>query len=177
MLIVLKILAFAISSYFIFRFSRSYLSDPGSYGYFRFWAFELILILFLMNAEYWFRDPISINQLVSWQLLIISLVMVFAGYGGLLKRGKAEGHFENTTELVKTGIYSTIRHPMYSSLLFLTWGIFFKHLTIIGFFLAASSSVFLYATAKAEEQLNIEHFGDEYRKYMIHTKMFFPFIF
>ncbi len=35
--------------------------------------------------------------------------------------------FEKTTELVTTGIFKYIRHPLYSSLIFLTWGIYFKH--------------------------------------------------
>ena len=32
--------------------------------------------------------------------------------------------FEQTTELVDKGIFKYIRHPLYSSLIFLTWGIF-----------------------------------------------------
>ena len=35
--------------------------------------------------------------------------------------------FEKTTELVTSGIFKYIRHPLYSSLIFLTWGIYFKH--------------------------------------------------
>ncbi|MCK7540462.1 MAG: hypothetical protein MZV63_61010 [Marinilabiliales bacterium] len=34
--------------------------------------------------------------------------------------------FEKTTELVTSGIYRYIRHPMYSSLLLLAWGIWLK---------------------------------------------------
>jgi protein-S-isoprenylcysteine O-methyltransferase Ste14 len=83
---------------------------------------------------------------------------------------------EKTTKLVTIGIYGYIRHPLYSSLLFLTWGVFFKNPTPAGVSLAMVSSIFLFVTAKIEEVENLAYFGKVYRKYMEKTKMFIPFI-
>ena len=55
---------------------------------------------------------------------------------------------EKTTELVTVGAYRYIRHPLYSSLLFLAWGAFFKHPAWVGICLAVMATFFLTMTAK-----------------------------
>ena len=83
---------------------------------------------------------------------------------------------EKTTQLVTSGLYHYIRHPFYSSLLFLAWGIVFKRIIWFEVFLAIIATFFLIMTAKKEEVENIEFFGDEYRAYMQTTKMFIPYL-
>ena len=78
--------------------------------------------------------------------------------------------------LVTEGIYRYIRHPLYGSLLFLAWGIFFKSVSIIGFFLVVGASLSLTLTAKIEEKENCDYFGKEYEYYMQQTKMFIPYV-
>jgi protein-S-isoprenylcysteine O-methyltransferase Ste14 len=85
--------------------------------------------------------------------------------------------FEKTTTLVTVGAYRYIRHPLYSSLLSLTWGVFFKSPFWLGGILALLASCFLVATAKMEESENIRFFGAPYQAYMKQTKMFVPFLF
>jgi protein-S-isoprenylcysteine O-methyltransferase Ste14 len=85
--------------------------------------------------------------------------------------------FEKTTSLVTTGAYRYIRHPLYSSLLFLTWGVFFKNPSWLGGLLGVMATSFLVATARIEEAEDIRFFGPAYRAYMNGTKMFVPFVF
>jgi protein-S-isoprenylcysteine O-methyltransferase Ste14 len=85
--------------------------------------------------------------------------------------------FERTSELVTQGIFKYIRHPMYSSLLFLTWGIYLKNPTFFLLIPALLSSVFLYLTALFDEKECIRYFGDKYREYMKTSKMFVPYVF
>ncbi len=85
--------------------------------------------------------------------------------------------FEKTSTLVTTGIYRYIRHPLYSSLLLLTWGIFFKAPILPGALLALAATLFLVATAKADEAECIRFFGPSYQDYMKQTRMFVPFVF
>jgi len=84
--------------------------------------------------------------------------------------------FEKTTTLVTTGIYHYIRHPLYSSLLLLTWGIFFKFPSWIGGLLGFLVTAFLVFTAKADETECTHFFGPQYQEYMKKTKMFVPYI-
>jgi len=60
-------------------------------------------------------------------------------------------------------------------LLLLTWGIFFKSPSWLGFVLAFASTLFLIATAKADESECTRFFGTQYQDYMKNTKMFIPF--
>jgi protein-S-isoprenylcysteine O-methyltransferase Ste14 len=84
---------------------------------------------------------------------------------------------QKTTQLVTVGLYKYIRHPLYSSLLFLSWGAFFKHPIWLAFGLAMTTTGFLVVTSKIEENENIQFFGSDYEDYRRKTKMFVPFIF
>ena len=82
--------------------------------------------------------------------------------------------FENTSSLVTTGIYHYIRHPMYSSLLLLTWGTLVKNITVLSLLLALVATGFLLVAARFEERENMAYFGDVYREYMTRSKKFLP---
>jgi protein-S-isoprenylcysteine O-methyltransferase Ste14 len=79
---------------------------------------------------------------------------------------KAEG-------FTQTGVYSKIRHPIYSAVFFFLVGysIWFQSwLAVICFFL----SLALIKSAKAEEQWLLKRFGSDYALYMKETGRFFP---
>jgi hypothetical protein len=82
--------------------------------------------------------------------------------------------FERTTELVTSGIYGYIRHPMYASLLALAWGAYFQSPSWPGTAVAAIASISLYLTAKADEQECPAYFGEAYADYMQRTRRFIP---
>jgi protein-S-isoprenylcysteine O-methyltransferase Ste14 len=84
--------------------------------------------------------------------------------------------FENTVHLVQTGIYRYVRHPMYGSLLLLTWGACCKHFAPLSLVFSCLITVFLIATAKSEELENVRFFGDSYRSYAKQSKMFIPYV-
>ena len=179
------IIAFLLPSLILMYISRSSLRSPRSHGFYRFLAWEFIPALFLLNAKFWFRNLLAWYQLIAWTLLFAALPSLVFGIGALKSHGKPstdrEGDpsllgFEKTTQLVTSGIYKYIRHPLYSSLLLLTWGIFFKLPSITGGVLAAAATLFLLATAKADEDECIQFFGTEYQNYMKHTKRFIPFL-
>jgi len=174
---VIKLIVFAVLSAGIIAFSWSSLRRPRSHGFWRFFAFEAIAALFLLNVDCWFCNPLALHQLVSWPLLILAAVLVVWGLYLLKAVGQPEGSFEETTTLVKQGLYKYIRHPMYSALLFLAWGIFFKAPSLVGGALALVASAALFATGKADEAECIEKFGSAYEDYIKETKMFIPFLF
>lgn len=180
-----KVIFFIVATIYLIWISRPALRDVHHHGFYRFFSWETILILFLMNINYWFVDPFSLNQIIAWTFLTISLLLIIQGLKLFRQKGGIDQErgdlqligVERTTELVATGIYGYIRHPFYSSLLFLGWGIFFKNINLIGMILAIINTVLLVITAKIEESENIEYFGEDYRQYMKQTKMFIPFLF
>jgi protein-S-isoprenylcysteine O-methyltransferase Ste14 len=183
---MLKIIVFVVASVGIVFISRASLRSPRSHGFYRFFAWEAILALIVLNVEYWFRDPFSLHQVISWIFLIASAFLVLHAVHLLRLIGKptqqrrdseATIGFEKTTELVSVGAYKYIRHPMYSSLLFLAWGVLFKDLSWLSGIFALAATVFLVATAKAEEAEDIRFFGAAYQTYIKQTKMFVPYLF
>lgn len=172
-----KLIIFAVVSAGIVFVSRDSLRTRHSHGFFRFFAFESILVLFLLNVEHWFSDPFSVLQIVSWLLLASSLVLAVHGFYLFRMLGRPESGIENTTTLVMLGAYKYIRHPLYSSLLLLGWGVFFKDPSPLGGMLVLATSAFLIATARVEEAENLDKFGAEYAVYMKTTKMFIPLLF
>jgi protein-S-isoprenylcysteine O-methyltransferase Ste14 len=160
------------------------LRHPGFHGFYRFFAFEAILCLIVLNAPVWFRRPFAPAQIVSWALLLASLGLVIHGFY-LLRRlgqpskpdpGSAVFRVENTSVLVSSGAYRFIRHPLYASLLYLAWGAALKSLTPVSLVLALVATASLVATAKSEEVENLIRFGEAYRAYMAHTRLFIPFV-
>ncbi len=159
--------------------SRRFLLRPSSFGFYRFFAFEAILTLIVLNAPSWFADPLAARQLASWVLLVISVILVMSG-SRALGRGRPDNPAAAvlyTTSLVTAGPYRYIRHPLYASLLFLAWGALLKSVSPLTLALALFATAALVATAKTEERATARQFGEAYRDYMAHTRLFVPYVF
>ena len=147
------------------------------HGIARFFAFESIFLLVSLNFKVWFSNPFSLLQIFSWILLILSAYAVITGYLLLKKQGKAASqNFENTSELVKSGIYGYIRHPLYLSVFLLGTGAMLKDPAPFQLLLGFINVIAVYITALIEEKEMTAKFGNDYRQYMKETKMFLPFI-
>jgi len=173
-----------IGSAAIIWVSRASLRHPRSHGFPRLFAFEAIFALIVSNAPYWFEFPIATQQIVSWLFLVLSIIFVAWGVILLRRSGSSVSMpaespmfgWENTEKLVTKGIYRYVRHPMYSSLLFLAWGALLKSITLSTLILAGVATLALVLTAKAEEAENLSRFGKDYRNYMRRTRLFVPFL-
>lgn len=160
--------------------SRKPLRNPGSHGFYRFFAWETILALTLLN-----REPVG-DQLLSETLLQLSLLPLAFGFVALRRQGKGDAtrrddgslySWEKTSELVTRGIFGLIRHPMYSALLALDWGMFFRAASWPAFALALFGSACVLLTALADEKECIAYFGQAYIDYMQGTRRFIPWLF
>jgi protein-S-isoprenylcysteine O-methyltransferase Ste14 len=76
-------------------------------------------------------------------------------------------------KLVKTGIYSQIRHPIYLSFYLICGGMFLILLDVILLVLFAFGSIGLYLQALEEEKELFSYFGQEYKEYKETTGRFF----
>jgi protein-S-isoprenylcysteine O-methyltransferase Ste14 len=147
------------------------------HGIARFFAFESIFIMVTLNIRIWFHNPFSVNQIISWILLIFSLYPAIAGYVLLKRIGKPTANFENTSILVKTGLYKYIRHPLYLSVFLFGTGVMMKDPGILQLLLGTVNLIAICITARMEEKEMIARFGEEYCNYMKETKMFIPYLF
>jgi len=179
------LILFGILSVLIIVISWRTVFNTKSHGFYRFFSWECMAWLMTCNYKYWFTDPFSISQIFSWALLLYASYLVIAGMILIKRIGKPNPvrdeknlfGFEKTTELIDTGVFKLIRHPLYASLIFVTLAVYLKHPTVPLFITALISTNFLYITSKFDEKECIRYFGDKYINYMKQTKMFIPFIF
>jgi protein-S-isoprenylcysteine O-methyltransferase Ste14 len=183
---MLELTLFLLGTAAILKLSWRSLGDLRFHGFYRFFAFELLWALILMNLWVWFRDPLSARQLASYFLGAVSIGLAIEGFRLLRAIGRpspatargANLGFENTTALVTVGAYRFIRHPLYASLLALLWCAWLKDpFAIASILLTLGGTGFFVATAVAEEKENLASFGAEYAAYMRRTRRFIPFLF
>ena len=62
-MMIWKIVVFVVASSVLVNISRGSLRVPRSHGFYRFFAWEFILALFLLNIDVWFQNPGSWYQL------------------------------------------------------------------------------------------------------------------
>ena len=173
---MVRLTIFLVLSISLVVWSWKSLRNRQVHGFYRFFAFESVLALIMVNAKVWFIEPFSIIQVVSWILLLTSILMATQGFYLLHTVGSPKQGIEDTTILVNTGIYKYVRHPLYGSLIVLACGALLKDISFLAASLAILVVGFSVATALVEEKENLARFGDDYATYMKSTKRFLLFI-
>ncbi|WP_198174960.1 isoprenylcysteine carboxylmethyltransferase family protein [Spirosoma arboris] len=81
-------------------------------------------------------------------------------------------------QLVVSGLYRYVRHPMYADMLL--WVVSFGLLTANWFYsltMSVGMTILFVVRIPDEEKLMIDQFGDQYRHYMKTTKRLIPYLF
>lgn len=181
---MIRVAAFLALSAFLLYVSRKSLVRPRTHGFFRFFVWETLGALFLLNVLHWIDRPFCPRQLASWLLITVSAGLALAGAHALVVHGRPGPQrtepelyaFERTSRLVTCGIYRYLRHPLYASLLFLAWGVYLKQPSFAGLALAGAASLFLWLTARRDEAECRRCFGAAYGAYAARTRRFLPFV-
>jgi protein-S-isoprenylcysteine O-methyltransferase Ste14 len=106
-------------------------------------------------------------------LALIGAILIIWGWRDIYKQywSKDEGR----GQLVTKGIYAYIRHPQYTGFLLITLGMMFEWLTLPLLLMWPILIWIYYRLAKKEEADMEAEFGQAYRDYKAHTRMFIPF--
>lgn len=122
--------------------------------------------------------PILAGLICSTAGILIFLLSICLWIWSLIWLGKGfsfQVEIMEGQELVASGPYGYVRHPMYASFILMNVGIALGMLNIIHLiFTIFVLFPVLYIRAKNEEGLLCIYFGDIYREYMLKTPMFFP---
>ncbi len=179
-------LAFIAGTAALLWVSRHALRNPRAHGFYRFFAWECILGLVLLNLPVWERDPFAPHQLASWALLLVSPLLAIQAVRQLKRQGRPDATrsdaelfgFERTSQLVTSGLFRYIRHPMYAALIYLAWGAYLKDAAApLGIALVSAATLLLWLTSLRDEAECRAHFGPAYEAYMKTSKRFVPFVF
>ena len=176
---------FVIVSSVLLYVSRGAITRPRSHGFYRFFAVECIFGLIWINLPVWGDDPLmEPSQFMAVLLLATSVWLPVHAVRRLRVLGQPSSDraddtligFEKTTQLVTAGAFKYIRHPMYTALLCLAWGVFLQRFTWLALLLVLATTVLLFVTAMREEHECLAHFGEAYRVYMRRTRRFVPYL-
>jgi protein-S-isoprenylcysteine O-methyltransferase Ste14 len=91
-------------------------------------------------------------------------------WSGLIVTAK-EGH-----ELVQTGPYAIVRHPIYAGLLLAMFGTALTLQTVASYASVALGLIAIIIRVSVEERLMQERFGDVHAAYRQRTKRLIPFV-
>lgn len=138
---------------------------------------DMFILLQLLGLSVFMMPKSTYLPIIGLGLLIVGVgISVAARISlGVNWTHGSEYQVKKKHDLVTRGVYAYIRHPIYTGFA----------LSYIGAELVAQSYLFIsflaffivmYFQGRREENLLLAHFGDEYKKYMRHTKMLIPFV-
>ncbi|NJC98429.1 MAG: hypothetical protein C3F07_03195 [Anaerolineales bacterium] len=157
-------------------------------GWLRSWWFYLASSVFFFGIAYWGWKPLPLTFSPSMQiaLLIVGMLLYFPGMLFLLwaRMTLGKNYFVSTGfgaqlfkghQLVTSGPFAIVRHPMYAGLILASLGallIYFTWTTVY-FVLFAPLTMF---RARREEQALSAEFGEQWRDYCKRVPAFIPHI-
>jgi methanethiol S-methyltransferase len=135
----------------------------------------------LWSAPVWLRWPLYIIQLagvvfgtLSFQHLNTGEFMGMKQVWRYLTRRETAGNIEGLTqkELVTTGVYGIVRHPMYlAGIVIFTFN---PHVTVNSLVISVLADLYFLFGMLVEERRFLEIFGDRYREYKVKVPGFLP---
>ena len=136
-----------------------------------------IITIFSSIFSYYHLIPIyEINEL-NMVFFILGIILIILGiifWIHALMISKIHSEIENNN-LITTGIYSHVRHPIYAAFLYVSTGIILFSLNILLFILPLFFWAFLtVAMIKTEEKWLIDRYGSDYINYSKKVNRFIP---
>jgi protein-S-isoprenylcysteine O-methyltransferase Ste14 len=135
---------------------------------------NFIMILFT-NPEpelTWAEDVGVILWMIGFTLWLVTAITMRKS----IKRKKKAGEYMEVDILIKTGIFSVVRHPQYLGFIFFNIGFIGITQEIIPSALALASIILIVLGVRREEKELEEKFGNKYHKYKQSTPAFNIFL-
>ena len=140
-------------------------------------CYFISIILYLAIPDWIAWASIPIPLLCRWLgvgIAILCVPLTSMVHRTLGKQYSAKHAIQEDHNLVTTGLYSRVRHPMYTILNIFSLSISLMTSNLLPILFAILVAIPFPWIARKEEQMMIEQFGDEYIEYMIRTGRFFP---
>ena len=139
-------------------------------------AYEIILVFlqFLIISLHFFQwefiprkqiiQVSTISYLIGFLIIIIAFIILLVAIKDLGKNLSPFPRPINNSSLVTTGTYRFTRHPMYYSLIFLSFGVFITKLSIYYLFLSISLGLIIKFKIALEEQ----YLNNKFKNYLLY---------
>jgi protein-S-isoprenylcysteine O-methyltransferase Ste14 len=141
---------------------------------------SVVLLWFLPHSDR--RQILTISHPALWRgvglaLCTIGVLVRLLALAKLAKQFSAYVTLQEGHELVQSGIYSAIRHPLYLSLLLLGPGFALVFRSLLVWPVLAVTLAFIGSRIHQEERLLRAAFGSDFEQYRSRTRALIPFVF
>ena len=139
-------------------------------------AYEIILVFlqFLIISLHFFQwefiprkqiiQVSTLSYLLGFLIIIIAFIILLVAIKDLGRNLSPFPRPIKNSNLVTTGIYRFTRHPMYYSLIFISFGVFITKLSIYYLFLSISLGLIIKFKIVLEEQ----HLNKKFKNYLLY---------
>ncbi len=158
----------------------------GSTGVLRSSVFYFVATALFIGIAWlgWIPLPVSVSPPIRTAMLTLGCLLYFPGLIFLLwsRLELGKNYFVSTSmgvqlfadqQLVTSGPYAIVRHPMYVGLMFAAWGALLIYATWTTVYFAVFAP-FLMVRARREEQVLASEFGEKWTDYCKHVPAFLP---
>ncbi len=164
--------------------TKKHQEHPHLTGEYR-WGDTGQLILFFLFLGIWITDSFVFHYstflrevIPDWaRIAAASMVLICGWY--LARRGMRAvfGTVREAPELISNGVFSIIRHPIYTGALLFYLGAIIITMSIASALFWLIIAVFYFVISRYEERILTQAFGDAYQEYKKKTGMLFPRLF
>jgi len=143
------------------------------------WGILLVVISYslLWQNRFWERSVPVWRVAFSVLFLLFACLLSWTGTRALGRQWRIDAGLSSDHELVTSGPYQLVRHPIYTSMLCLLLGLGWMIAPLP--VLVLSVVVFVAGTeirVRVEERLLASHFGDRFREYQSSVPAYIPFL-
>jgi len=140
------------------------------------------LVLALLFAGTWIADSFFLHVTTflngtihpAIRIPIAAVLLGVSGYLGWSSHRIIFGETRREPHVVRAGVFSVVRHPMYLSEILLYLGLLLLSVSLMAAGVWLTAIGFLHAIARTEERLLAARFGDEYTGYARDVGMWLP---
>ncbi len=186
-LILSMILVFAVPTYLIYKKTRinpvTFGKEDNAHNFIGNVFKILIGLLFVVLGINFFSENVYENYLVPIKymetltifyigliLLHLSMLWIFIAQMQMGKSWRIGIDEKNKTELVKTGLFSVSRNPIFFGMIIAIFAAFLVLPNIITFFIAFAGYIIVQIQIRLEEEFLQKQFGSEYTAYKSKTR-------
>ncbi len=102
------------------------------------------------------------------------VLFILSGYMALKGLSIVFGEERQKPSVIRNGVFSVVRHPIYLSEILLYLGFLMLSTSLAAVVIWIIAIGFLHYISRYEEKLLLAHFGEEYEQYMREVPMWIP---
>jgi protein-S-isoprenylcysteine O-methyltransferase Ste14 len=130
--------------------------------------FISVIVLGLTRFENFMlkKSGITFLQYVSIIFFIAGIFFIVSSFVSLKRIGRPTSGLEDTTIMIRRGIFRILRHPLYLGLSLITIGFLFAYQAIALIIIGIIAIILFYIASKVEDSYNVKKFGSRYAEYI-----------